>query len=111
MVRQLRRRGSKFVQCYGSIRPPRYKRGWQALRSVWAETPETPVPAFKVYRFKKGAWPELILQAVMRAARDNEAEKPASTGRCGSHLTGMIEHPRSLCRHRHKQSRNRCGGQ
>ena len=63
------------MQCYGSIRPPRYQRGWQALQSVWAETSETPAPAFKVYRFKKGAWPELILQAVMRAARDSEAEK------------------------------------
>jgi hypothetical protein len=75
VVRQLTRRGSKFVQCYGSIRPPRYRRGWQALRSVWAETSETPGPAFKVYRFRKGAWPEMILQAVMRAARDNEAER------------------------------------
>ena len=42
---------------------------------MWAETPETPAPAFKVYRFKKGAWPEMILQAVLRAARDSEAEK------------------------------------
>src|SRR5262245_15798500 len=75
VVRQLRRRGSKFVQCYGSVRPPRYRRGWQAVRSMWAETSETPGPAFKVYRFRKGAWPEMILQAVMRAARDNEAEK------------------------------------
>jgi hypothetical protein len=78
VVRQLKQRGSKFVQCYGSIRPPRYRRGWQALRSVWAETPETPGPAFKVYRFKKGAWPELILQAVMRAARESEVEKGQS---------------------------------
>jgi hypothetical protein len=31
-----------------------------------------------VYRFKKGAWPELILQAVMRAARDNETAKGQS---------------------------------
>jgi hypothetical protein len=75
VARQLRRRGSKFVQCYGSTRPPRYLRGWQALRSLWAETPEAPGPAFKVYRFKKGAWPEMILQAVMRAARDNESAK------------------------------------
>jgi hypothetical protein len=75
VVRQLRRRGSKFVQCYGSTRPPRYRRGWQALRSMWAETPQTPAPAFKVYRFTKGAWPEMILQAVMRAGRENEAEK------------------------------------
>jgi hypothetical protein len=59
VVRQLKQRGSKFVQCYGSIRPPRYRRSWQALRSVWAETPEAPAPAFKVYRFKKGAWPRL----------------------------------------------------
>jgi hypothetical protein len=78
VVRQLKQRGSKFVQCYGSIRPPRYRRGWQALRSVWAETPETPGPAFKVYRFKKGAWPEMILQAVMRAARESEVEKGQS---------------------------------
>jgi hypothetical protein len=78
VVRQLKQRGSKFVQCYGSIRPPRYRRSWQALRSVWAETPEMPAPAFKVYRFKKGAWPELILQAVMRAARDSEAERGQS---------------------------------
>jgi hypothetical protein len=75
VVRQLKQRGSKFVQCYGSIRPPRYRRSWHALRSVWAETPEVPAPAFKVYRFKKGAWPEMILQAVLRAARDSEAEK------------------------------------
>jgi hypothetical protein len=75
VVQQLKQRGSKFVLCYGSIRPPRYRRSWQALRSMWAETPETPAPAFKVYRFKKGAWPELILQAVMRAARDSEADK------------------------------------
>jgi len=80
VMRQLRRRGSKFAQCYGSIRPPRYRRGWQAVRSMWAETPETPGPAFKVYRFRKGAWPEMILQAVMRAARDSEAEK-AQLGR------------------------------
>jgi hypothetical protein len=78
VLRQLKQRGSKFVQCYGSIRPPRYRRGWQALRSVWAETPETAAPAFKVYRFRKGAWPEMILQAVMRAARDSEAEKGLS---------------------------------
>ena len=27
VVRQLRQRGSKFVQCYGTIRPPRYRAG------------------------------------------------------------------------------------
>src|SRR5262249_7132006 len=72
VVRQLKQRGSKFVRCYGTARPPRYLKGWQVLRSMWAETPEIGKPAFKVYRFRKGAWPEMILQAVMRAARDSE---------------------------------------
>jgi len=63
------------VRCYGRSRPPRYQHGWQTLKSVWAETPDVEKPAFKVYRFRKGAWPEMILQAVMRAARDIEAGK------------------------------------
>jgi hypothetical protein len=75
IVRQLKQRNSKFVRCYGRRRPPRYQRGWQTLKSVWAEMPEVETPAFKVYRFRKGAWPEMILQAVMRAARDSEAGK------------------------------------
>ena len=75
MVRQLQQRGSKFVRCYGDIRPPRYARGWHTLRSVWAATPYVEKPAFKIYRFKRGAWPEMILQAVMRAARDSEIGK------------------------------------
>ena len=75
VVRQLQQRGSKFVRCYGDIRPPRYARGWHTLRSVWAATPHVEKPAFKIYRFKKGAWPEMILQAVMRAARDSEIGK------------------------------------
>jgi len=75
VVRQLKQRNSKFVRCYGRSRPPRYQHGWQTLKSVWAETPDVEKPAFKVYRFRKGAWPEMILQAVMRAARDIEAGK------------------------------------
>jgi hypothetical protein len=67
--RQLKRRGSKFVECYGRQRPARYRRGWDAVRSVWAETPVEDKPAFKVYRFKRGAWPEMILGAVMGASR------------------------------------------
>jgi hypothetical protein len=59
--RQLKRRGSKFVECYGTRRPARYRRSWDAVRSVWTDIPELEKPAFKVYRFKKGAWPELIL--------------------------------------------------
>jgi hypothetical protein len=73
VVRQLKERASKFVRCHGTSRPARYTRGWQTIKSLWAETPEVAKPAFKVYRFKKGAWPEMILQAVMRAARDAEA--------------------------------------
>jgi hypothetical protein len=72
VVRQLQQRGSKFVRCYSDIRPPRYARGWYTVRSLWAATPYVEKPAFKIYRFKKGAWPEMILQAVMRAARDRE---------------------------------------
>jgi len=29
--RQLKRRGSKFVECYGNRRPARFKRGWEAV--------------------------------------------------------------------------------
>jgi hypothetical protein len=39
---------------------------------VWAETPHVERPAFKVYKFRKGAWPEMILHAVMGAARHME---------------------------------------
>src|SRR5215813_14273236 len=68
--RQLKRRGSKFVECYGRQRRARYRRGWDAVRSVWTETPVEEKPAFKVYRFKRGAWPEMILGAVMGASRN-----------------------------------------
>ena len=37
--RQLKRRGSKFVECYGTRRPARYRRGWDAVRSVWSDIP------------------------------------------------------------------------
>jgi len=73
--RQLKRRGSKFVACYGNRRPARFKRGWEAVRSVWSETAPLEKPAFKVYRFKKGAWPEMILGAVMGGARIAEPRK------------------------------------
>ena len=69
VTRQLKRRGSKFVECYGRKRPARYRRGWDAIRSVWSDTAVEEKPAFKVYRFKRGAWPEMILGAVMGASR------------------------------------------
>jgi hypothetical protein len=68
-LRELKRRGSKFVACYGRRRPARYQRGWDWVRSTWSETDEIERPAFKIYRFRKGAWPEMILGAVMGASR------------------------------------------
>jgi hypothetical protein len=68
-LRELKRRGSKFVACYGRRRPPRYQRSWDWVRSTWAETEVGDRPAFKIYRFRKGAWPEMILGAVMGASR------------------------------------------
>jgi hypothetical protein len=87
--RQLKRRASKFVECYGRQRPARYRRGWDAMRSVWSETPVAEKPAFKVYRFKRGAWPEMILGAVMGASRNlaplsNDAARPHAAGAASS---------------------------
>jgi hypothetical protein len=89
--RQLKRRGSKFVECYGTRRPARYRRGWDAVRSVWSETAHFEKPAFKVYRFKKGAWPELILGAVMGGARIAE---PRKIRRAGDYSPGAAGFPR-----------------
>jgi hypothetical protein len=87
-LRQLKRRGSKFVECYGKHRPARYRRSWDAVRSLWSETAHLERPAFKVYRFKKGAWPEMILGAVMGAARNIEI-----TGRpAGEYTSGATSH-------------------
>ena len=79
-LRQLKRRGSKFVACYGARRPARYRRGWDWMRSTWADTHHVERPAFKVYRFKKGAWPEMILGAVMGAARHIEVRTGRQAG-------------------------------
>ncbi len=61
-TRELKKRGSKFVECYGDRRQSRYSRSHQK-------------PAFKVYRFQKGAWQEMILGAVMGAAHHAEKER------------------------------------
>src|SRR5262249_41507869 len=95
--RQLKRRGSKFVQCYGRQRPARYRRGWDAVRSVWTETPVEEKPAFKVYPFKRGAWPEMILGAVMGASR-SLALLSAAAGR--SHASGAAD---NIWRHGHAE--------
>ena len=72
--RRLRQRGSKFVECFGKTRRPVIGRIGRAVQALWLETDRIARPAFKVYRFKKGVWPETILYAVMRAARDAEPE-------------------------------------
>ena len=66
--RALRRRGSKFIECYDEARRQRRRR-----YGMWREPEEK--PSFKVYRFQKGAWQEMILGAVMGAGF--EAEKSA----------------------------------
>src|SRR6202521_4659662 len=88
--RQLKRRGSKFVQGYGKRGPARFKRGWEAVRSVWSETAHFDKPAFKVYRFKKGAWPELILGAVMGGARIAEPRKGSRAGDYSSGAASFV---------------------
>jgi hypothetical protein len=88
--RQLKRRGSKFVECYGKSRPARLKRGWESIRSVWSETAHFDKPAFKVYRFKKGAWPEMILGAVMGGARIVEPRKVRHAGEHSSGAGGYV---------------------
>ncbi len=59
--RKLRRQGSKFVECY----PP------ASLFDRFDSERER--PAFRIYAFKNGAWPEMILGAVMGAARRMES--------------------------------------
>jgi hypothetical protein len=99
VVRQLKQRNSKFVRCYGRSRPPRYQSGWQTLKSVWAETPDIEKPAFKVYRFRKGAWPEMILQAVMRArATLKLARMSQLTSQFGLGRTAAMLARSSVCR-------------
>jgi hypothetical protein len=77
-LRQLRRRGSKFVACH-DIHRPLLQRVADAARSLWTRTPHAGRPAFKVYRFRKGAWPEMILGAVMGAGRHFEAARGRPT--------------------------------
>jgi len=71
--RQLRRHGSKFAECYGTHRPPQYEGAWRVAMSLWATRYEK--PTFKVYRFDKGAWLEMIRHAVAGAGRQIESER------------------------------------
>lgn len=74
--RKLRRQGSKFIECYRDQRMAPFPRAWRRLKGLFlSDHNEDETPAFRIYAFKSGAWPELILGAVMGAAGRIEAER------------------------------------
>lgn len=74
--RKLRRQGSKFIECYRDNHIAPVPRAARALRSLFiADRYGDERPAFRLYAFKRGAWPEMILGAVMGAASRVEAER------------------------------------
>ncbi|MGI9402879.1 MAG: hypothetical protein ACR2OF_00010, partial [Hyphomicrobium sp.] len=74
--RKLRRQGSKFIECYREQWMAPFPRAWRALKGLFlSDLTEDEAPAFRIYAFKSGAWPELILGAVMGAAGRIEAER------------------------------------
>jgi len=74
--RKLRRQGSKFIECYRDNYVAPVPRAMQALRSMFVSDRDgNERPAFRIYAFKGGAWPELILGAVMGAGSRIEAER------------------------------------
>jgi hypothetical protein len=74
--RKLRRQGSKFIECYRESRIAPIPRAARAFMSMFvADRSGEEAPAFRIYAFKKGAWPEMILGAVMGAAARVEAER------------------------------------
>ncbi|MGZ5889723.1 MAG: hypothetical protein ACXWJS_03910 [Hyphomicrobium sp.] len=74
--RKLRRQGSKFIECYRDQQLAPMPRAWRALKSLFVtDRSQDEQPAFRIYAFKSGAWPELILGAVMGAASRIEAER------------------------------------
>jgi len=74
--RKLHRQGSKFIECYHEQRMAPFARAWRTLKGLFlSEHRQGETPAFRIYAFKSGAWPELILGAVMGAAGRVEAER------------------------------------
>jgi hypothetical protein len=74
--RKLRRQGSKFIECYRDQRRAPVPRAWRRLKALFVfDRGGEEAPAFRIYAFKSGAWPELILGAVMGAAGRIEAER------------------------------------
>jgi hypothetical protein len=75
-TRKLRRQGSKFIECYRESQSAPVPRAARALMSMFiADRSGDERPAFRIYAFKSGAWPEMILGAVMGAAGRIEAER------------------------------------
>jgi hypothetical protein len=74
--RKLRRQGSKFIECYRDSHVAPIPRAARAVASMFvADRAAEERPAFRIYAFKSGAWPEMILGAVMGAAGRIEADR------------------------------------
>jgi hypothetical protein len=74
--RKLTRQGSKFIECYRETHIAPVPRAARALMAMFiADRKGEERPAFRIYAFKNGAWPEMILGAVMGAAGRIEAER------------------------------------
>jgi hypothetical protein len=74
--RKLTRQGSKFIECYHDQAVAPIPRAGRALKSLFvADRAQEERPAFRIYAFKNGAWPEMILGAVMGAASRIEGER------------------------------------
>lgn len=74
--RKLRRQGSKFIECYRTQRVAPIPRAFKAMQALFvSDHGREEQPAFRIYAFKSGAWPEMILGAVMGGAGRVEAER------------------------------------
>lgn len=74
--RKLRRQGSKFIECYRDQHIAPVPRAWRSFKGLFvSDRGESEQPTFRIYAFKSGAWPELILGAVMGAAGRIEAQR------------------------------------
>lgn len=74
--RKLRRQGSKFIECYRDNYIAPVPRAARALKAMFvSDRSGDERPAFRLYAFKSGAWPEMILGAVMGAAGRVEAQR------------------------------------
>ncbi len=74
--RKLTRQGAKFIECYRETHIAPVPRAGRALMAMFvSDRKGEERPAFRIYAFKNGAWPEMILGAVMGAAGRIEAER------------------------------------